>query len=137
MNILIFLNYSCVFFANFKYFTRKIFLNFLHNIHRENVAIIVKPVRNKNLKIALKHSTNCIRSHQCFFCTKKVKNLCTSPFFPIWYILITCETYKKVQNFFCNGLKNFAIGKKTLGTTQLKSQLAGTWKYNLLQRILL
>jgi len=49
-----------------------------------------------------------------FFCTKNIKNLCTSPFFPIWYILITCETYKKVQIFFCNGLKNFAIGKKTL-----------------------
>jgi len=25
--------------------------------------------------------------------------------------------YKKVQKFFCNGLKNFAIGKKTLVVT--------------------
>jgi len=28
------------------------------------------------------------------------------------YRFFLCKLYKKVQNFFCNGLKNFAIGKK-------------------------
>jgi len=45
-----------------------------------------------------------------FFCTKNFKNLCTSPFF-LYGIYLNVWNVQKSQ-FFCNGLKNVAIGKK-------------------------